>query len=110
LILWASLAGAVCLKVGLLLEMPSYYGILQLIAMVAVLVIAVVYWMKPQLPDHRTIAQRLMLAIVLSALATTFLRTLPEPYGIDVFHYVLGAGILCFGWAAIVCNRVVAGS
>lgn len=101
LVLWTSTAGAVCLLAGILLERQSYYSILQIMAMMAVLGIAVSYWRKPRLTEHRTIAWRLMLAIVVTALATTSLRTLPEPDGIDVFHYLLGAGILCFGWAAM---------
>ncbi|HQR05431.1 MAG TPA: hypothetical protein PLN21_01345 [Gemmatales bacterium] len=110
LILWTTLAGVVCFLAGMLLEKPSYYSILQMIAMVAVLGIAVIYWFKPKLPEHRTIAQRLLLAIVLSAVATTSLRVLSEPYGIDAFHYLLGVGVLCFGWAARACDRVVSQS
>jgi len=98
--LLTALAGAASFLVGMLLEMPSYYSILQMIAMIAVLGIALRYWFKPQRPEHRTIAQRLVLAIVLSALATTSLQTVSKDLGIDVFHYLLGAGVLCFGWAA----------
>lgn len=101
LLLWTTLAGAGCFLACMLLEKPAYYGILQMIAMVAVMGIAVMYWFKPRLPEHRTIAQRLMLAIVLSALATTSLQTLSKDLAIDVFHYLLGAGVLCFGWAAM---------
>lgn len=101
LLLWTTLAGAGCFLAGMFVEKPSYYGILQMVAMVAVLAIAVLYWFKPRIPEHRTIAQRLMLAIVLSALATTSLQTLKKDLAIDVFHYLLGTGMLCFGWAAM---------
>lgn len=101
LLLWTTFAGAGCFLAGLLLEKPAFYGILQMIVMVAVLGIAVVYWFKPRLPEYRTIAQRLMLAIVLSALATTSGRSLPAPYSVDAFHYLLGVGMLCFAWAAM---------
>ena len=110
LLLWTTLAGAGCFLAGMFIEKATYYAILQMIAMVAVLVIAVAYWFKPKLPEHRIIAQRLMLAIVLSALATTSLQTLSKDLAIDVFHYLLGAGVLCFGWAARTQIRVVAGS
>jgi hypothetical protein len=101
LLLWTTLAGAACYLAGMFIEKASYYAILQMIAMVAVLAIAVMYWFRPRLPEHRTIAQRLMLAIVLSALATTTLQTMSKELAIDVFHYLLGAGMLCFGWAAM---------
>lgn len=95
------IAAIVSLLVGLWLNEPFYFGILQTAAMVAVLGVSVVYLIKPQLPEHRTIAWRLILAIVLSSLATSALSSLPRPYSIDVFHYLLGAGVLCFGWAAM---------
>lgn len=97
----AALAGALCYLTGMFLENRSYYSTLQMLAMLAVLSIALFYCIKPQQPNHRTIAGRLILAIVLSALATTSLRALPNPYAIDVFHYLLGAAILSFGWAAM---------
>lgn len=102
LITCTMIAGFVCQVACELLGKPFYFNILQMIAMVAVLGFAVMYWCKPRLPEHRTIAQRLMLAIVLSASATTSLQTLPKDLGIDVFHYLLGAGMLCFAWAAMV--------
>jgi hypothetical protein len=105
LLLWTTLAGAACFLAGMFIEKASYQGILQMIAMVAVLAIAVIYWFKPRQPEHRTIAQRLILAIVLSALATTSLQTLSIDLGIDVFHYLLGAGMLCFGWAGMLPPR-----
>lgn len=100
LVAWTTSIGGACLAAGYLIKIPGYHSILQMVAMVAVLAIAVWYWLKPRRSDHRTIAWRLVLAIVLSALATTSLQTLPAPYSIDAFHYLLGAGILCFGWAA----------
>ena len=95
------IAGIVSLLVGLRLNEPFYFGILQTTAMVAVLGVSVVYLIKPQLPEHRSIAWRLILAIVLSSLATSALSSLSRPYSIDLFHYLLGAGVLCFGWAAM---------
>lgn len=100
-VLWTYFAAAVSLLTCMLLEMPSIYNLFQMMAMVAVLAIAVLYWFKSRLPEHRTIAQRLILAIVLSALATTSLQSLSKDLAIDVFHYLLGAGMLCFGWAAM---------
>lgn len=96
-----------CVVVDFIIDKNSYYSIVQMIAMVIVLAIAVFHWMKPRLPEHRTIAWRLVLAIVLSALATTSLQMLPAPYSIDAFHYLLGAGILCFGWAAMAHGKTV---
>ncbi|MFT3878954.1 MAG: hypothetical protein QM703_04755 [Gemmatales bacterium] len=105
LLLWTTLAGAICYLAGMFIEKASYYAILQMIAMVTVLAIAVMYWFKPRLPEHRTIAQRLMLAIVLSASATSSLQVFSKDLGIDVFHYLLGAGMLCFGWAAMAVTK-----
>ncbi|MBL8824988.1 MAG: hypothetical protein JNJ77_20540 [Planctomycetia bacterium] len=90
-----------CVVADFIIDKTSYYSIVQMIAMVLVLAIAVFHWIKRRLPEHRTMAWRLVLAIVLSALATTSLQMLPAPYSIDAFHYLLGAGILCFGWAAM---------
>ncbi len=95
------LGGTACFLTGLLLGSPSFFSILQMIAMLAVMVIAVVYWFRRLQREHRTIAWRLMLAIVFSALATISLRALPYPNSIDAFHYLLGVGMLCFGWAAM---------
>lgn len=100
-----AIIGSASLLIDLWLQVPSYFSILQMAAMLAVLGIAVVYWIKPRLPEHRTIAWRLILAIVLSALATVALSTLPKPYAIDGFHYLLGAGVLCFGWAALGASK-----
>lgn len=105
LLLWTNLAGATCYLAGMFIEKPSYYAILQMVAMVAVLAMAAMYWFKPRLPEHRTIAQRLILAIVLTASATASLQALSKDLGIDVFHYLLGAGMLCFGWAAMAAAR-----
>jgi len=104
-VLWTYFAASLSLLTCMLLEMPSVYNILQMIAMVAVLAIALIYWFKPKLPEHRTIAQRLILAIVLSASATISLQALSRDMGIDVFHYLLGAGMLCFGWAAMAARK-----
>jgi hypothetical protein len=104
---WTTLIGVACLVAGYLIEIPGYYSILQMVAMVAVLVIAVWYWLKPRSTDHRKIAWRLILAIIFSAGATASLRVLSEPNSIDVFHYLLGAGMLCFGWAAMHANTSV---
>lgn len=107
LVAWTTSVGGACLVAGFLIKIPGYHSILQMVAMVAVLGIAVWYWLKPRRAEHRTIAWRLVLAIVLSALATASLQTLSAPYSIDAFHYLLGAGILCFGWAAMHANTSV---
>lgn len=102
-----AIIGVACLAADILINRTLYYTIVQMIAMVLVLAMAVYYWIQSRLPEHRTIAWRLVLAIVLSALATTSLQTLSAPYSIDAFHYLLGAGILCFGWAAMAHGKTV---
>lgn len=100
LLTWSALLGAICLLVGFWVAPPAYFSILQIVAMLAVLLLAALFWFLSPTPETRTLALRLFLAIILSALATTALRTIPEPYSIDLFHYLLAAAMLSFAWAA----------